>query len=217
MTARSHEDALHWVDLGTKLCRSATEGLTEASAAEASLLPGWTRKHLLAHLAANADAVGRLVHWATTGERTPMYSSPDQRATDIEQGAQQSLVSLLAWFDRSAATLATDMAALDSEQWAAEVVTAQGRTVPATETPWMRSRELMVHAVDLDAGVTFDDLPSAFLEALVEDVLTKRGRETDVTGSLAGRAAYLTGRADGETSGVRTPAGDPAPELPPWL
>jgi maleylpyruvate isomerase len=217
VTARSHEDALHWVDLGTKLCRSATEGLIEASAAEPSLLPGWTRKHLLAHLAANADAVGRLVHWATTGERTPMYSSPDQRATDIEQGVQQSLVSLLAWFDRSAATLATDMAALDSEQWAAEVVTAQGRTVPATETPWMRSRELMVHAVDLDAGVTFDDLPSAFLEALVEDVLTKRGREVAVTGSPAGRAAYLTGRADGETSGVRTPAGDPAPELPPWL
>ena len=214
---RSHEEALHWMELGTKLCRSATEGLTESGAAEPSLLPGWTRKHVLAHLAANADAVGRLVHWAATGEKTPMYSSTDQRASDIERGAQLSLAVVLEWFDRSAATLAADMAALDSEQWAAQVVTAQGRTVPATETPWMRARELMVHAVDLGTGVTFDDLPPAFLEALVEDVLTKRGPEADVSGSPAGRAAYLTGRADGETAGVRTPAGDPAPDLPPWL
>jgi maleylpyruvate isomerase len=220
--ARPHEDVpprveLDWVEQGTQLCRSATDGLTEDSAAEPSLLPGWSRKHVLAHLAANAEAVARLVHWAATGEETPMYTSPDQRAADIEQGAQQSLAELVAWFDRSAASLAADLAALGPEQWSAQVVTAQGRTVPAAETPWMRSRELMVHAVDLGTGVTFADLPPAFLEALVDDVLGKRGREADVSGSLAGRAAYLTGRADGETAGVRALDGGPAPELPPWL
>ena len=32
------------------------------------------------------DAVGNLVHWAATGERTPMYASPEQRNTDIDAG-----------------------------------------------------------------------------------------------------------------------------------
>jgi maleylpyruvate isomerase len=75
----------------------------------------------------------------------------------------------------------------------------------------------MVHAVDLAAGVTFDDLPDDFLEALVADVLGRRGADTDVTGPLAGRAAYLTGRADGATAGVLSPDGTAAPELPAWL
>ena len=47
-------------------------------------LPGWTRKHLVAHLAGNAEALLRLLHWAGTGERTPMYTSPEQRNADIE-------------------------------------------------------------------------------------------------------------------------------------
>jgi maleylpyruvate isomerase len=81
----------------------------------------------------------------------------------------------------------------------------------------MRARELMVHAVDLDAGVTFADLPDDFLEALVADVLARRGADKDVTGPLGGRAAYLTGRADGATAGVLSLDGTAAPELPPWL
>jgi maleylpyruvate isomerase len=106
---------------------------------------------------------------------------------------------------------------LTEDEWRAQVVTAQGRDVPASETPWMRARELMVHAVDLDAGVAFSDLPADFLEALVTDVLGKRGAEADVAGPLAGRAAYLTGRADGATAGVLALGGAPAPDLPPWL
>ena len=66
------------------------------------------------------------------------------------------------------------MASLTDEQWEAEVVTAQGRTVPASETPWMRAREVMVHAVDLGTGIGFDDLPDGFLVALCDDIVGKR-------------------------------------------
>jgi maleylpyruvate isomerase len=212
---RSLDDARRWVRQGTKL---VAEVLAESPDLRAdSALPGWTRAHLLAHLAANAEAVGNLVRWAATGERTPMYSSPDQRAADIEAGSRRSDSALVAWFDDSAGALEAAMDGLTEGQWSARVVTAQGRDVPASETPWMRAREVMVHAVDLAAGLRFADLPEDFLESLVDDVLTKRGAEADVAGPLAGRAAYLTGRADGVSAAVVAPDGSPAPVLPPWL
>lgn len=199
--ARTLDDALGWVAVGTRLVHEGVAGLDESALLEPTSLPGWTRKHVVAHLAANAEAVGNLVHWAATGERTPMYSSPEQRAADIEAGSTRSAVDLRAWFDDSAAALAGAMAALSPAQWEAPVVTAQGRTVPASETPWMRAREVMVHAVDLGVGTAFADLPADFLAALVDDVLAKRG-----PGPLADLAAWLTGRPSPIT-----------PALPAWL
>jgi maleylpyruvate isomerase len=36
-----------------------------------SLLPGWSRRHVIAHVGYNARAVARLVEWASTGVETP--------------------------------------------------------------------------------------------------------------------------------------------------
>lgn len=206
--ARTLGDALGWAEHGAKLVHETLVGLEEAAFDAPTALPGWTRRHVVAHLAANADAVGNLVHWAATGEPTPMYSSPEQRTADIESGSTRSGDALREWFDASAARLSAAMGALTAGQWSAEVVTAQGRTVPASETPWMRSREVMVHAVDLGLGVTFADLPADFLEALCADVVAKRGEVPLVEGPLAERAAWLTGRP-------HRLAG--APELGAWL
>jgi maleylpyruvate isomerase len=214
--SRSLEQSLRWVQEGTDLCREVIAGLDEASYGAPSQLDGWTRKHLVAHLAANAEAIGRLVSWARTGEEQRMYSSPEQRNADIEAGAKLSGEQLTSWFEQSARELATAMAALPDQAWQAMVITAQGRAVAATETPWMRSREVMVHAVDLATGLTFADLPGDFLAALREDITSKRGAENvpAVRGSDADVAAYLAGRPH---SGVTTPDGALPPELPPWL
>ena len=214
--SRSLEQSLRWVQEGTDLCRTAIAGLGEASYGAPSQLGGWTRKHLVAHLAANAEAIGRLVGWARTGEEQRMYSSPEQRNADIEAGAELAGEQLTSWFEQSARELAMAMAALPDQAWQAMVVTAQGRAVAATETPWMRSREVMVHAVDLAAGLTFADLPGDFLAALREDITSKRGAENvpAVRGSDADVTAYLAGRPH---SGVTTPDGALPPELPPWL
>ncbi|WP_043841826.1 maleylpyruvate isomerase family mycothiol-dependent enzyme [Amycolatopsis taiwanensis] len=213
---RTPATTLEWVAEGTALCGKAIRGLDEAGLAEPSLLPGWSRKHVVAHLASNADAIGNLVHWARTGVQTPMYSSPAQRAEAIENGAALPPERLLAWFDDSARILAESMAELTGEQWRAEVVTAQGRRVPALETPWMRSREVMVHAVDLATGIRFTDLPEPFLEALGAEIRDKRGEAglPEVHGSLPEITAYLAGRP---YTGVTTSDGAPAAPLPPWL
>lgn len=82
---RSVTDAREWMRYGTALFTSRTD-LGEDALAEPSALSGWTRKHVLAHVAANADALGNLVRWVATGEPIPMYASPADRAAGIERG-----------------------------------------------------------------------------------------------------------------------------------
>jgi uncharacterized protein (TIGR03083 family) len=213
---RDLRTTLAWVAEGTALCRRAIDGLDEAAYGGPSLLPGWTRKHVVAHLAGNAAAIGNLLRWARTGEPTPMYRSAEQRDADIESGARLPGERVTAWFERSARALDVALAAMTDEHWRARVVTAQGRTVPASETPWMRSREVMVHAVDLGTGVSFADLPVEFLTALRADILARRGRDAvpPVWGDPAQVTAYLAGRPH---AGVTTADGSPAAPLPPWL
>ena len=241
--ARTLEDSLRWAQAGTELFLTALEGRSDAELAEPTALAGWTGKHLVAHVAANADALRHLVHWARTGEETPMYSSTEQRNADIEAGAGRPAGELRDWARASAKALGEDLASLDDEQWQHLVRTAQGRTVPATEVPWMRAREVMVHAVDLEGAVGFADLPADFLASLVDDIVGKRspggatdpgtpaltltandtgqswslpgsGAATEVTGPLADLAAYLAGRTPHAAVDAD---GDPAPPLPRWL
>ncbi|MEU1951894.1 maleylpyruvate isomerase N-terminal domain-containing protein [Nocardia rhamnosiphila] len=208
MTGRTHADSLKWAEHGTGLFLTQTALLDDESMSATSGLPGWTRKHLVAHVAANADALGNLVHWARTGEHTPMYSSPDQRNADIESGAALAASELTNWLNEAVRKLSVAMEALRGDDWHNEVVTAQGRTVPATEIPWLRAREVCVHAVDLGTGTTFADLPDEFLSALVTDVRDKRGLDEIPDGPLPEVAAYLAGRPH-SLAGV--------PDLGPWL
>lgn len=194
--ARTHADALRWTRQGTDLFLDAAGALTEPDYDAPSLLPGWTRRHLVAHVAANADALGNLVHWAATGEPTPMYASPEERAAGIARGATMTGPELSGWLARSCADLRTAMDALTGDRWRAEVTTAQGRAVPAAEVPWLRARETLVHAVDLDRGIAFADLPGDFLDALAADIAAKRGLDAAALpdGPPAEVAAWLAGR-----------------------
>lgn len=208
MTGRTHADSLKWAEHGTGLFVTHVALLDDESMSAPSSLPGWTRKHLVAHVTANADALGNLVHWARTGERTPMYSSADQRNADIESGAELTADELTTWLNKAVRTLSVAMEALTGDDWHNEVVTARGRTVPATEIPWLRAREVCVHAVDLGTGTTFADLPDEFLSALVTDIRGRRGCGEIPDGPLPEVAAYLAGRPH-SLAGV--------PDLGPWL
>jgi maleylpyruvate isomerase len=227
-------DARHWMQDGTELVVDLVADLVEPEFMADSLLPGWTRKHLVAHLAANADALRNLAHWAATGQRTPMYASPAQRLADIEHGGQLPASELTSWLHRSVSSLESALSELGSEQWTNEVMTAQGRTILATEIPWLRAREVYVHAVDADRGTGFGDLPEGFLAILVDDIVAKRtgpigddialelvatdldrrwvlpgiGQGTTLRAPLAELTAYLAGRPHRLVD---------APPLSPWL
>lgn len=206
---RTLTDARAWARTGTELLLDAVAGLDDDGFSAPSVLPGWTRKHLAAHVAANADALCNLVHWAATGEETPMYASAEERAAGIAKGPTLSADELRSWLAGSAQRLAEGLDRLTDEQWQHDVVTAQGRTVPATELPWMRAREVCVHAVDLGTGVvTFADLPRGFLTALAGEIRTRRGLTELPDGPLPEVAAWLAGRPHSLAD---------APRLGPWL
>src|SRR5262245_45576814 len=73
----------------------AVEDLTDEQARGASLLPDWTRGHVLTHLARNADALGNLTIWVTTGVENQMYPSREARAEAIEEGSRRSAADLV--------------------------------------------------------------------------------------------------------------------------
>jgi maleylpyruvate isomerase len=238
MTRRDLDDGVRWAEQGTKFFLAGLAELRDDELVRPSALPGWTRKHLVAHVAGNAEALLNLAHWAATGEETPMYTSPGQRNADIEAGAQRPAEVLRSWVERSAVRLAQTLAGFDAAQWQRPVRTVQGRTVPASEIPWLRAREVMVHAVDLDGVIDFSDLPMDFLVALIDDVVAKRsssngpalkviaepgeerwlvtaaGTPTELRGSIPQIAAYLTGRSE---TGIAASDASAVPVLPRWL
>ncbi|NGN91782.1 maleylpyruvate isomerase family mycothiol-dependent enzyme [Nocardioides sp. KC13] len=209
---RTFDDARRWVAEGTSLFFDRIGSLSPSDWSDASSLPGWTRSHLVGHVCANAEALGNLISWAATGVEKRMYASVEQRNADIERASGLPADELTAWFSRSADALDAAMDELTEEQWRHEIITAQGITRPASDVPWMRAREVLVHAVDLAAGTTFADLPEDFLVALGQEIRTKRGLSDEelaaVSGPLPDVVAWLAGRPHSLID---------APELGPWL
>ncbi|WP_277676378.1 maleylpyruvate isomerase family mycothiol-dependent enzyme [Saccharopolyspora rectivirgula] len=161
---------LLWARRGTAYFARKLSELRDEEFDEPTRLPGWTRRHLIAHVGYNARAIARLVEWAATGVETPMYSSPQARAEEIEKGATLRPFALRALAEHAAVHLNVLWRDLPAERWSEKVRTAQGRIVPASETPWMRAREVWIHAVDLDNGASFHDFEPELLDALLADV-----------------------------------------------
>lgn len=208
--------------LGTSYFRRALSRLDDRELDGPSLLPGWSRRQLVAHVGYNARALARLVTWAETGVERPMYSSPEARNAEIEAGATLRPDALRSLVEHAAVDLDVRWRDLPDDRWDVDVRTAQGRTVPAAETLWMRSREVWLHAVDLDTGGRIAEVPAHVLARLLGDVVAmweSRGEldglavSTDgpdgplrlgapeatavVGGPLADVAAWATGRDGG--------------------
>ncbi len=111
---------------------ASAAALTDAGAGEPSLLPGWTRGHVLTHVARNGDGLGNLLRWARTGTETPMYASREARRADIEAGAGRSAADLAADVQATAIGFAAEAASLPDEAWAAQV---QGLSRPPDPRP----------------------------------------------------------------------------------
>src|SRR5829696_4565200 len=80
---RPDENAMRWWDEAETAVARIVERLGDDALAAPSALPDWTRAHVVAHLARNADALGNLLTWARTGVETPMYPSVGARDADI--------------------------------------------------------------------------------------------------------------------------------------
>lgn len=238
-TRRGRPDqVLEWLADGTGLFLGTLDGLDDAALDAPTLLPGWNRRYLVSHVANNASALRNLLHWAKTGEERQMYASDEDRDAGIAAGAAAPAAALRARARDTAAALRADLESMPDEAWSAKVVTRGGVARYGAEIPWMRLREVYVHAVDLDAGVTFAGLPAPFLASLLTDITDRRsgsngpalalsatdagaswavagtGKPVVVEAPLAALAEWLSGRL---VSGLTDKSGAPVPVLPAWL
>lgn len=236
MTLPHHDVLLGWADDGQARVEAAAAPLTDADARAASALPGWSRGHVLTHLARNADALVNLLTWARTGVETPMYAGPEQRSADIDAGADRTAAELAADLHGSAQRFRAAAAALSDEGWAATVRTRAAREISAAEIPWLRVREVWLHLVDLDRGATVDDIPDDVAWQLVLDSAASLGPRVpssvdlyveghgtlrlgaaEPSGELRGAASRIAGWLTGRCGSQLAQATGPIPELPRWL
>lgn len=244
MTARSDVRLTRrWMAEGTEQLARAVAELPDAALRRPSGLPGWSRAHVLAHLARNAEALSHLAHWAATGEETPMYPDLGARAADIERTSANAPAQLRSDLAQTAGVLEAQLGAFSDAAWAARVRSALGREISAAEIPWMRVREVWLHALDLDAGVQVGEFPPDLVDALLDDITPALSRKpecpaaalaatdrhrtwtfgpaaesstrtsTEVHGSAAALLAWVAGRSPGADLTGPTPL----PTLPPWI
>ncbi|QLY34068.1 maleylpyruvate isomerase family mycothiol-dependent enzyme [Nocardia huaxiensis] len=202
----------------TRLLDTVAE-LRDEDLVEPSLLPGWTRGHVLAHLSRNADSLVNLLLWARTGIETPQYASQFLREADIEAGAprphREQLEDLTAASERWLALARV----MPEERWETSVRNRKGLEIPATRIPWMRLLEVEIHHTDLDTGYAPAQWPAEFTERLLAEAVSDRATltgpgftvaatdtgftatagtpVTTITGPAASLAAWLIGRSPG--------------------
>lgn len=210
---------------------------------EPSLLPGWTRGHVLAHVARNADALVRLLEGAREGRQADMYPGAEARERDIEAGSGRPPEEQAADLEATAERLNEAVRGMSKKTWSFEIKHPSGRVFPAARIPWMRLAEVEYHHVDLDLAYTPAEWPQPFVAEEVEKLVarfaadeelppvllrdTATGEESRI-GAAAGPAvtaqgsasdllAWLSGRADGSRLTVHrggTPVEEPAAVLP---
>lgn len=139
------------------------DGLDDAALRADSALPGWSRGHVAAHLARNAESYGRLLDWARTGVRTPQYPSREVRSAGIEAGAGRSAAQLGEEVRETGESFLRQASELPEAAWHATVAATAGWLHPAWYTLYRRWREVEIHHVDLDAGYGPRDWPEAYV------------------------------------------------------
>lgn len=174
-----------------------------------SLLPGWSRGHVASHIARHAEAFARLAEWARTGEEIPMY--PGDRDAEIDAGADRDGLQIQTDLDTSAGHLEQEFEKVAEEgAWDHRVRLRDGREIAARLLPYGRLLEVVVHHLDLDIGLTIDDVDQRTAELGLEWCAFRIGGRKDyprlrlITGS--GRSVTLGPDGEGEPVEISGPA-----------
>jgi maleylpyruvate isomerase len=211
--------------------------LSDADVLAPSLLPGWSRGHVLSHVARNADGLVNLLHWAATGVEHPQYADSGARDAAIEAGAGRPVAEQVTDIEQGHRRFIDAVDLVPAENWENEVRWVAGDPRPARKILESRIREVVIHHVDLDAGYSASDWPSALAFRVLASVVPafeKRqmtpvtllpsdvdaqvtvsgGSAIEVRGRAHQLATWMLGRdsgADLEWTGART-----LPKPPAW-
>uniref|UniRef100_UPI0006E3EE72 maleylpyruvate isomerase family mycothiol-dependent enzyme n=1 Tax=Peterkaempfera griseoplana TaxID=66896 RepID=UPI0006E3EE72 len=200
--AEIREDLAEVAEATERLLHTVAE-LEPGQLSGPSALPGWSRGHVLAHLARNADSLVNLLTGAATGRHIPQYADAEARERGIEEGAGRPLDEQLSDLRGSQERFEAAAAALSDDAWAFRVRHRLGHTFPAADIPWKRLIELEYHHVDLDAGYTPAHWPAVFARRELDRLAASLHGAPGVPG-----VRLLTGSGEEELR-IGDPAGPP--------
>lgn len=153
------------IDQATQRLLGTARIITDPDLRVPSMLPGWTRGHVLAHLARNADGMRNVLVGVRTGQDRPAYASAEAREAGIEQDAGRRATEHAADLAGSAMALRTVARQLPDAGWQVPVRMLDGMDFfPAAELLTRRLVEVELHHCDLGAGYGPGDWPAVFAD-----------------------------------------------------
>lgn len=144
---------------GTAYFARKLNELGDADLDGASLRDGWTRRHLIAHVAYHARALAHLFEEAAVGVDGGVLQLQAVRAADVEDGATLPAVALRHLFRHTEVHLNVRWRDLSDAGWEVPVLLPDQRRIAIRDIPLMRAREAWSAAIALNNGGRRADIP----------------------------------------------------------
>lgn len=139
-----------------------------------SILPGWTRAHVLTHLARNAEAGTRMLEAALNGRVAEQYpGGTTARTAEIEAGTGRPAAEIVEDVRATAKVLDDMLDLMTPQAWQQPVRFLAIGEQPAARVVWSRWREVEIHHSDLDIGYRAADWPAEFLAEYLDGELRR--------------------------------------------
>lgn len=152
-----------------QLLLSIADSMSESHCRESSLLEGWTRGHVLTHLARNAERHIHLFECAMRGEIGDQYpGGMSQRNADIEAGAIRPVGEIVADLRQNVWGLEAQWAHATPEAWQGSARRPGGQVVPVSDLVFLRWREVAIHIVDLNIDVGYESWSGYYVKHELE-------------------------------------------------
>jgi maleylpyruvate isomerase len=224
---------LELLESGTRRLIRTVDAMPDDQWAQPSLLPGWSRAHVVAHLTLNAEGLSGALEGVHEGRPVPMYATQEARDDDIADLATTAPSSLRDRFLGSTTVIGESVEELADNLASATIErTPGGRTFTAGDVGTMRVREVEIHHADLGLDYTAADWSDDFVVLLLDSRAPGHDGEgfvahaTDldrtwtfgtggptVSGVGSALAWWVTGRGSGD--GLTSDDGR-VPRMEPW-
>jgi maleylpyruvate isomerase len=180
-----------------------------------SLLPGWSRGHVVAHVGSNAQGMARALRGLRTDTPVPIYDSPEARDAEIEARSGGSAEELAMFSQFASLRLAGELNLMRA--FGSVERSPGGQVFSMVELVETRWREVEIHHADLGLAYGPGDWPSDFAGYLLTEAANDRADEVQLTlhaqdigktvrvgrgghgvaGTAGALAWWLVGRGDG--------------------
>lgn len=206
---------------------AVTADLDDDAARADSGLPGWSRGHVITHIANFSEAMTRQVDEALQGRLVEVYDGGrPARDAAIEAGADRPAAELRSHLTQAVTTLLASWDKVGPTDWPLPILHRNSNLSAGLQATW---RELTIHTTDLDLGITATTWSDDFCLHLLDFLRARtpdnthlilkspthtwtNGTGTDVTleGPLTALTAWYAGRP------TPSPITGPTPDLLPW-